>query len=84
VKTLALFIFALPVAAFAWFAWRRAYELARDDAKRTAALQLADRDRNFAVALSTVLNLAGSLPANAPWTRPEHGDRHVYVMGGRP
>lgn len=43
----------------------------RADLKFERAASLAAGDRHFERALGTVLALRGTIPANAPWTRPE-------------
>jgi len=69
------------VAVFTFHSWRRAYQIAREDAKQAKALRLADEYPPFARALGTVFQLGASLPGSSPWHRPEtSGPRGIIVL----
>lgn len=71
----------LPVLAFAWYAWGRAYRLMRQDAKDAKALRLAEEWPPFARAYGQMKSYAAFLcTAGQPWRRPEHGSRSVYIL----
>lgn len=83
-RLLALVAAGVPVLMLSWSAWSRLYAAVRADHKEALALRLAKEWPPFARSYALVRDLGAKLPANAPWTRPEHGSRAVYILrGGR-